>query len=121
MDLTTATQDDVLFVPIAPSIGELTAKTVGELPTHTKVAIASALRGLGKVSAADRSYEKALSVLMQNALIDAVVESGSSERIDKVLKTKKQREVLGSRGVDAEAVEEVRCESCGLYTILKQC
>lgn len=71
------------------------------------------MRGLGKVSAADRSYEKALSVLMQNALIDAVVESGSSERIDKVLKTKKQREVLGSRGVDAEAVDEVRCESCG--------
>lgn len=50
-----------------------------------KIMISGALRALGKIAPAERTWEKVMSTMMQNALLEPMQE-GKVDRVDRLIK-----------------------------------
>jgi fructose-1,6-bisphosphatase/sedoheptulose 1,7-bisphosphatase-like protein len=69
---------------LAPSFGTLTSTSVKALDDNLKVMIAGTMRALAQVPVQQRSWEKIVSVMMQNPLIEP--DAASIYHADKLLK-----------------------------------
>ncbi|KAI0041701.1 hypothetical protein FA95DRAFT_1565114 [Auriscalpium vulgare] len=65
-----STRKDTLHVNLAPSFGALNRETVQKIDDDLKIMIAATLRELLKISPEQRTWEKVVSVLMQDNLIE---------------------------------------------------
>ncbi|KAI0041693.1 hypothetical protein FA95DRAFT_1683038 [Auriscalpium vulgare] len=65
-----STRDDTLHINLAPSFGALNKESIGKIDDDVKIMIAATLRVLRKIPAAERTWEKAVSALLQNPLIE---------------------------------------------------
>ncbi|KAJ7234292.1 hypothetical protein C8J57DRAFT_1729207 [Mycena rebaudengoi] len=84
MDVKDATRDDYLHMNLSPSYGELASTTIKDLDDQLKIMIDGTMQALVKIPPQQRSWEKVLEVMMQNALLEPAA-SGIS-RADKLIK-----------------------------------
>ncbi|KAJ7827804.1 hypothetical protein B0H13DRAFT_2680337 [Mycena leptocephala] len=86
-DVQGSTSDDFLHTGLAPSFGTLTRESIKGMDEQLKIMIAGTHRELEKVPAKDRSWDKVISVFMQNPLIEPVETlTANIVRADKLIK-----------------------------------
>jgi len=67
---TDSQKKDYLTTGIAPSFGTLTSETIKTMDEELKIMIAGTTRQIAKIPVADRNFEKLVSVMMQNPLLE---------------------------------------------------
>jgi len=88
IDVKDNTRDDFLHAGLAPSFGTLTRESIKGMDEQLKIIIAGTNRELEKVPAADRTWDKVISVFMQNPLIEPLdTPQATIARADKLIKT----------------------------------
>ncbi|KAJ7827805.1 hypothetical protein B0H13DRAFT_307271 [Mycena leptocephala] len=82
------TRDDFLHTGLAPSFGTLTRESIMGMDERLKIMIAGTNRELAKVLAEDRCWDKIISVLIQNPLMESMTTpTANIARTDKFIKT----------------------------------
>jgi len=87
IDVKDNTRDDFLHTGLAPSFGTLTRDSIKGMDDELKIIIAGTNRELEKVPALDRTWDKVISVFMQNPLIEPMdTPTANIARADKLIK-----------------------------------
>lgn len=88
MDVKDSTRDDYLHTGLAPSYGTLTKESVKQMDEALKIMMIGTMKTLAKIPPTERSWDKILSSMMQNSLIEPIPgDSNQVSRTDRVIKS----------------------------------
>lgn len=88
MNVKDSSRDDYLHTSLAPSYGTLTKESVKQMDDALKVMMIGTMKALAKIPPTERSWDKILSTMMQNSLIEPIPgDANQISRTDRVIKS----------------------------------